>query len=200
MNVAFRKYKLFVLKENNKYADFIDYLDNYEPKDKTYIAFADSQKSKDEAIYKKVIDILVSNQKTVEEVFRQEANNEDLSAKGFSTLIALGQPPKRGRQSGDFITYINGDQEQKEKVLSRLHELIDDKKGKGVALVIFTAIKMGLMVEPTFRSIKEEFKNVGTSSGYNKYMNGGQGLFARQEQLILGMEKQLEDLKIGDDN
>ena len=60
--------------------------------------------------------------------------------------------------------------ENKEECVARLHELIDNKVGKAVAMVIKAAIETGLIVKPTSTQVKEEFKGMGNISGYNKYM------------------------------
>lgn len=60
--------------------------------------------------------------------------------------------------------------EDKEECVARLHKLIDNKVGKTVAMVIKAAIETGLILKPTSTQVKEEFKDIGCVSGYNKYM------------------------------
>lgn len=60
--------------------------------------------------------------------------------------------------------------EDKEECVARLHELIDNKVGKAVAMVIKAAIETGLILKPTSTQVKEEFKDIGCVRGYNKYM------------------------------
>ena len=62
--------------------------------------------------------------------------------------------------------------EDKEECVARLHELIDNKVGKTVAMVIKAAIETkGLMARPTSTMVVKEFGNIGSIGGYNKYMN-----------------------------
>lgn len=71
-----------------------------------------------------------------------------------------------------FENYINfQDKERKSRILSKLHDLIDNKKGKWVALVIRCCIEDGLIKRPKFESVIAEFGNVIGESNYKKYLN-----------------------------
>lgn len=71
-----------------------------------------------------------------------------------------------------FDSYINfQDKERKAKILSKLHDLIDNKKGKWVALVIRCCIEEGLLKRPRFESVIGEFGEVIGESNYKKYLN-----------------------------
>lgn len=59
--------------------------------------------------------------------------------------------------------------EQKSKLLEKLHVLIDGKKGKYVAFVIRSCVKHGLMSKPKFPILKQTFGEIGNISGYRKY-------------------------------
>lgn len=72
---------------------------------------------------------------------------------------------KRTRRFADCVLV-----EDKEECVARLHELIDNKVGKAVAMVIKAAIETGLILKPTSTQVKEEFKDIGCVRGYNKYM------------------------------
>lgn len=77
----------------------------------------------------------------------------------------------------------------KDKVLSKLHSLIDGKRGKNVALVIIASVEMGIIIKPTYKEIQREFGNIGAESGYNKYMDK-----SRFTQIELeGMKKRLSE-------
>lgn len=82
---------------------------------------------------------------------------------------AYKMQPQRKREKS-FIDYIVV--EDKENYLSKLHDLINNKVGRRVAMVIKAAIETkGLMARPTSTMVEKEFGNIGSKSGYNKYMN-----------------------------
>ena len=86
-----------------------------------------------------------------------------------SSDAAYKMQPQRKREKS-FIDYIVV--EDKENYLNKLHELIDNKVGKYVAMVITAAKETkGLMVRPTSTMVVKEFGNIGSIGGYNKYMN-----------------------------
>lgn len=58
----------------------------------------------------------------------------------------------------------------KDCLLARLHEILQNKKGKYVANVISVCVENGLMKQPTFAMVKDEFGDIGAKSGFNKYM------------------------------
>lgn len=60
--------------------------------------------------------------------------------------------------------------EDADKVLSKLHQLMNDRKGKEAALIITACIKAGIMTKPTFKQVSDEFGDIGNQSGYNKNM------------------------------
>lgn len=58
----------------------------------------------------------------------------------------------------------------KDGLLKKLHTLIDGKKGKFVAEVIYTCKNLGLIKEkPKFPVIEREFNGVGSKQGFNNY-------------------------------
>lgn len=61
--------------------------------------------------------------------------------------------------------------DNKDEVLSKLHALIDGKRGKFVSLVILVSVDMGLIQKPTYNDVKEEFGDIGAGSNYRKYLN-----------------------------
>lgn len=54
--------------------------------------------------------------------------------------------------------------------LQKMHTTIDGKKGKDVALIILACIKKGWLSKPTYTQVKNEFGDIGSSTGYNKYL------------------------------
>lgn len=55
--------------------------------------------------------------------------------------------------------------------LQKIHTKMDGKKGKDAALIILACIKKGWMLKPTYTQVKNEFGDIGSKSGYNKYLN-----------------------------
>jgi len=54
-------------------------------------------------------------------------------------------------------------------LLEELHNLLDNKIGKYVAMTIRAAVEVGVMSRPYFPEVKAEFVEVGNKSGYNAY-------------------------------
>ena len=63
--------------------------------------------------------------------------------------------------------------------LKMLHTKLDGKKGKDVSLIMLAAIKIGWLTKPTYTQVKNEFKDIGCKTGYNKYLN--ENLFTKEE-------------------
>lgn len=98
------------------------------------------------------------------------------------------EPKNRGRKSRPFIDCVIGDKDTKARTMKCLEELIKGKVGRAVALIIYTAIDMGLITKPTFPQVQKQFGDIGNDSGYNKYIKGN--LFDKNE--IEGIKKRLQ--------
>lgn len=57
-----------------------------------------------------------------------------------------------------------------DKILKKLHALIDGKQGRDVALIITSCIKDGIMTRPTSTQVSQEFGDIGSPTGFNEYM------------------------------
>lgn len=79
------------------------------------------------------------------------------------------EKPEKKEQQKQFSDKIIA--QNKDNILSILHELIDKRKGREVALIITAAIKKGVILKPTYTEIKNEFGDIGNKSGFNSYMN-----------------------------
>lgn len=55
--------------------------------------------------------------------------------------------------------------------LERLRKLMEGKKGKDAALIIFAAVKEGWMTKPSFTQVENEFGDIGSKANFNNYMN-----------------------------
>lgn len=77
---------------------------------------------------------------------------------------------KKGRPKSDDVAFndlLDGD--ASERIITRkiLHENIDGKIGKDVALVILACVKAGKMRKPTFPQLEKEFGNIGCRQGFH---------------------------------
>ena len=45
------------------------------------------------------------------------------------------------------------------------------RKGKDAALMILVCIKLGWMHKPTYTQVKDEFGDIGSKTGYNRYLD-----------------------------
>ena len=55
--------------------------------------------------------------------------------------------------------------------LKKMHTILKGKKGKDFALIIWACIKRGWCNKPTYTQVKEEFGDIGSNTGYNRYLN-----------------------------
>lgn len=99
------------------------------------------------------------------------------------------EPKQRGRKTKPFVGFFVRNTGQTD--YERVKALCDNKQGKDLALVILVAIKEGIMLKPTFRTIEKDCKDIGSESGYAKYMNMGLQAYTAIE--IDGMKRLLED-------
>lgn len=93
-----------------------------------------------------------------------------------------GVSPEDGKEDGKQPQQLGG-LENKRKfaehiliqdklgLLEELHNLLDNKIGKYVAMTIRAAVEVGVMSRPYFPEVKAEFVEVGSKSGYNAYYN-----------------------------
>ena len=100
--------------------------------------------------------------------------------------------PRKQNTISDFI--LLNDDNQKQKLLTKLHTLIDGKKGKYVAFVIRSCVEHGLMNKPKFPILVETFGNIGNVSGYRKYYNLNQ-LTEEEKREIKGIDTHILPFK-----
>jgi len=99
------------------------------------------------------------------------------------------EPKQRGRKTKPFVNFFVRNTKQTD--YDKVKALCDNKQGKDLALVILVAIKQGIMLKPTFRTIEKDCKDIGSESGFAKYMNMGLQAYTPIE--IEGMKRLLED-------
>ena len=90
-----------------------------------------------------------------------------------------GRP--KGKQPRPLYYNLIGTDEERQKTLDVLRKLITGRKGKDVALIIYSCIEVGKMIKPTFTQLKNEFGEIGNRSGYNKYMEKADIVFTQNE-------------------
>lgn len=63
--------------------------------------------------------------------------------------------------------------------LQKVHTKINGKKGKDATLIILACIKKGWLTKPTYTQVKNEFGDIGSKTGYNRYLNDN--MFTKEE-------------------
>ena len=63
--------------------------------------------------------------------------------------------------------------------LQKTHTKMSGKKGKDAALIILACIKKGWMAKPTYTQVRDEFGDIGSKTGYNKYLK--ESMFSKEE-------------------
>lgn len=103
----------------------------------------------------------------------QEATNTDCLAveqpESQQTAQEQKEKPKRGRPTESFASKMIDDAEGEK--LKKMHTILKGKKGKDFALIIWACIKRGWCNKPTYTQVKEEFGDIGSKTGYNRYVD-----------------------------
>lgn len=103
----------------------------------------------------------------------QEATNTDSLAveqqEPQQTVEGQKEKPKRGRPTEPFASKMIDDADGEK--LKKMHTILKGKKGKDFALIIWACIKRGWCNKPTYTQVKEEFGDIGSNTGYNRYLN-----------------------------
>ena len=63
--------------------------------------------------------------------------------------------------------------------LQKVRSKMAGKKGKDFALLMLAGIKKGWLTRPTYTQVKNEFGDIGSKTGYNKYLN--ENMFTSEE-------------------
>lgn len=77
--------------------------------------------------------------------------------------------PSRIAATNEIKSCLLVSTDNQDKLLKKLHQLIDGNKGKRVALVVRLCVDLGLMSKPTFGVLAKEFPKIGNKAGYNRY-------------------------------
>ena len=116
-------------------------------------------KSTREALYKELTQFTKPQQK--------QAKQQE------TTKLIRGKGRPKETLKDKMIDDANGEK------LKMLHTKLDGKKGKDVSLIMLAAIKIGWLTKPTYTQVKNEFKDIGCKTGYNKYLN--ENMFTKEE-------------------
>lgn len=112
----------------------------------------------------------------------QEATNTDSLAveqpEPQQTAEGQKEKPKRGRPTEPFASKMIDDADGGK--LKKMHTILKGKKGKDFALIIWACIKRGWCNKPTYTQVKGEFGDIGSPTGYNRYVNN-LGKFTQEE-------------------
>lgn len=92
-------------------------------------------------------------------------------------LQQIKPKPNRGRPNGTFKDKMICDTDGSR--LHKIHNAINGKTGKDVSLIILACIKKGWITKPTYTQVKNEFGDIGSKTGYNRYLN--EQMFSREE-------------------
>ncbi|WP_155993031.1 MULTISPECIES: hypothetical protein [unclassified Bacteroides] len=77
---------------------------------------------------------------------------------------------RKGRPKYTFKDYMVNDEDGRK--LEKIRSVMNGRKGKKAALVIWTCMKIGWIVPtPTFKAVADEFGNIGTQQGFTGYLN-----------------------------
>ena len=89
------------------------------------------------------------------------------------------QPRRRGRPTEPFASKMIDDANGEK--LKKMHKVLAGKKGKDFALLIWACTKKGWCNKPTYTQAKEEFGDIGSDTGYNRYLNNI-NMFTQEEK------------------
>ena len=161
----------------------------------------DTELRKEKAIQERVLELLClirqANMKlkgigfwddlTCQEIENIESTREAL----YKELTQFIKPQQKQAEQQKTTKLIRGKGRPKETLkdkmiddpngekLKILHTKIDGKKGKDVSLIMLAAIKKGWLTKPTYTQVENEFKNIGSKAGYNRYLN--KNMFTKEE-------------------
>ena len=76
---------------------------------------------------------------------------------------------RKGRPKSTFKDCMVNDEDGIR--LKKIHSVMKGRIGKGAALVMLACIKKGWLIRPTYAQVKNEFGDIGSSTGYNNYLD-----------------------------
>ncbi len=129
----------------------------------------------------------------IDAYFPIDPNGQEQPHQGPAPAAKVGRPSQLDKTVKDYM--LLKDDDQKDELLNKLHELIDGEKGRGTALVVLVCEVMGLMTKPGYTVMVKEFGDIGARSGYDGYHDKGINYFKKEE--INGIMTHLARFKDG---
>lgn len=93
---------------------------------------------------------------------------------------------RRGRPTETLKDKMNDDEDGSK--LQKIHVLMKGKKGKDAVLVLLACVLKGWMDRPTYTQVKNEFGDIGSKTGFNRYF--AESMFTVEE--IKGAKNRLD--------
>lgn len=81
-----------------------------------------------------------------------------------------GEKKPPGKPQSSFRQFVI-DPDRCDEVLALLHRLIDGKPPKMCALTMLAAQKKGLLTQPTYKALHDEFPEIGDRKNYKYYLD-----------------------------
>lgn len=94
----------------------------------------------------------------------QRFNPEPEQHKQEKTKPTRGKGRPKELLKDKMIDDANGEK------LKKMHSKMDGKKGKNFALLMLACMKKGWLIKPTYTQAQNEFGDIGSKTGYNKYL------------------------------
>ena len=117
--------------------------------------------------------------KWIDRYFPVDPDSQQQPRQDTAPAAPAGRPSHKGKTVKGCM--LLQDDEQKNELLKKLHELIDGNKGRRVALVILVCEAMGLMNNPGYAVMMKEFGYIGARSGYNRFHDMGIKNYKKEE-------------------
>lgn len=86
----------------------------------------------------------------------------------------------KGRPTEPFASKMINDTDGEK--LKKMHTILKGKRGKDFALMIWACEKKGWCNKPTYTQVRKEFGDIGSSTGYNRYVNNINIMFTQEEK------------------
>lgn len=102
------------------------------------------------------------------ERYREDLKNKTDIAH-TNKVQCLHKPKRRGRPTEPITSKMVDDANGCK--LQKIHAVMNGKRGKEAALVIWACIKKGWMHKPTYTQVANEFGDIGTQQGFTNYLN-----------------------------
>lgn len=112
----------------------------------------------------------------------QQAEQPQEQPQNACTVNTSRDKIKRGRPKAKPFADIIDSQQDKQKILGTLHDLLKGAKPKQIAKVLLVCLDNGIITEkPTFTQVQKEFGSVGSKQGFNYNMHNGLIPFSKEE-------------------